>query len=83
MNIERFAALIRLLASDKDAEVLAAVRAIKKLLAASKKDLNDFAKWIEDTKMQARISRGHTVVIYTSRKQAQKDAYENGKRSRA
>lgn len=41
---ERLAPMIRLLASEHDGEVLAAVAGIKRVLAASGFDINDLAK---------------------------------------
>ena len=79
MNIERFASLIRMLASDNDNEVVAAARAMQQVLKADKRDLNDLAEWCEKTMRGPITIHRRVVIIQRSAKQQQKYDYENSK----
>lgn len=60
--------LIRMLASENDQEVLAAVRAIKRKLAAHDADLNDLAD--EFAKPRYAVTHSHHTIIVRAGKSA-------------
>jgi len=64
MNLQRFGQLVRMLASPNDNEVVGAARALQRMLKENNRDLNDFAKWIEDSNLMRRASVHHTVVVH-------------------
>ena len=80
LPIPRLAALIRLLASDRDGEVLAAVAAIKRTLKAAGSDIHAFAGQlggngrISDHDMQRLFDAGYKVGLEQGKAQAAPDA---------
>jgi hypothetical protein len=78
IHVSRVGQLIRMLASDQDGEVVAAARALKKILEQHGKDLNDFAAFVERAMVQRPVQQT-VIIMRESVKQNQKRRYEESK----
>src|SRR5262249_24627822 len=61
---EKVASLVRLLASDKDGEIIAAARALKRTLESAGTDMNGLAHGIENLGKNAEVSKDQMKKIW-------------------
>jgi hypothetical protein len=61
---ERLASLVRLLASDKDGEIIAAVHALKRTLQSAGTDISGFAHGIESLGKSTEVSKDQMKKIW-------------------